>query len=96
MTNEIMFEQLTRYRKKHAVIYGIERLGVFGSTAQGNDEPESDVDIVVELAKPDLLILVGIKQELEEILDRPVDVVRYRENMNQFLKQRIDRNVIYV
>lgn len=96
MTNEAMFEQLTRYRKSRAADYGIEKLGVFGSTAQGNDAPQSDVDIVVELAKPDLLILVGIKQELEDILARPVDVVRYRDNMNQFLKQRIDRDVVYV
>lgn len=96
MNNAAMFEQLTRYRKSRAADYGIERLGVFGSTAQGNNEPESDVDIVVELAKPDLLILVGIKQELEDILDRPVDVVRYRDNMNQFLKRRIDRKAIYV
>lgn len=96
MTSETMFEQLSRYRKKRAADYGIERLGVFGSTARGNNEPESDVDIVVELAKPDLLILVGIKQELEDILDRPVDVVRYRDNMNQFLKRRIDRKAIYV
>ena len=96
MDLETMFEQLARYRKTRAAVYGIERLGVFGSTAQGNEGPESDVDIVVELAKPDLLILVGIKQELENILDRPVDVVRYRDNMNQFLKQRIDRDVVYV
>lgn len=96
MNNAAMFEQLTRYRKSRAADYGIERLGVFGSTAQGNNEPESDVDIVVELARPDLLILVGIKQELEDILDRPVDVVRYRDNMNQFLKRRIDRKAIYV
>ena len=96
MTNEAMFEQLTRYRKLRAADYGIEKLGVFGSTAQGNDAPQSDVDIVVELAKPDLLILVGIKQELEDILARPVDVIRYRDNMNQFLKQRIDRDVVYV
>jgi predicted nucleotidyltransferase len=39
---------------------------------------------------------VVIKQELEELLQRPVDVVRYRENMNRFLKQRIERDAVYV
>jgi predicted nucleotidyltransferase len=54
------------------------------------------VDVVVELERPDLLLLVGIKQELEELLQRPVDVVRYRERMNPFLKKRILRDAVYV
>jgi predicted nucleotidyltransferase len=57
---------------------------------------DSDVDVVVVLAKPDLLTLVGIKQELEGILERQVDIVRYRDRMNAFLKQRIEQEAIYV
>ena len=51
---------------------------------------------MVELAHPDLFALIGIKQELEAVLHRPVDVVRYRENMNAFLKLRIQQEAIYV
>jgi hypothetical protein len=36
----------------------------------------------------DLFMLVGIKNELEERLHRSVDIVTYRENMNQFLKKK--------
>ena len=43
-----------------------------------------------------MFALIGIKQELEEVLHRPVDVVRYRESMNAFLKQRIQQEAIYV
>ena len=43
-----------------------------------------------------MFALIGIKQELEAMLNRPVDVVRYRENMNAFLKQRIRQEAIYV
>jgi predicted nucleotidyltransferase len=50
----------------------------------------------VELGRPDLLLLVGIKQELEELLERQVDIVRYRQEMNPFLKQRIEQEAIYV
>lgn len=76
--------------------YGIIRLGVFGSAARDEMSDASDVDIVVEILKPDLLTLVGIKQDLEERLDRPVDIVRYRGSMNAFLKTRIDREAVYV
>ncbi len=37
--------------------------------------------------KPDLFMLVGIKNELEERLHRAVDIFAYRENMNKFLKK---------
>jgi predicted nucleotidyltransferase len=51
--------------------------------------------VVVELQRPDLLLLVGIKQELEQLFDRPVDIVRYRSNMNPFLRERIEQEAIY-
>jgi len=43
-----------------------------------------------------LFYLVGIKQVLEEKFQRPVDIVRYRDRMNAFLKKRIDREAVYV
>jgi predicted nucleotidyltransferase len=71
------------------------RIGVFGSAARDNLRPDSDIDVVVELEHPDLLLLVGIKQELEELFGRNVDIVRYRERMNPLLKKRIDQEAMY-
>jgi hypothetical protein len=51
--------------------------------------------VVVHIAEPDLFMLVGIKNDLEEMLHRPVDIVTYRDNMNQFLKKRIDGEAVY-
>ena len=51
--------------------------------------------MVVELENPDLFNLIGIKQDLEEQFHCPVDVVRYREKVNDFLKRRIDQEVFY-
>ena len=76
--------------------YEIIRLGVFGSAARDDMNEESDIDVVVELGKPDLFYLVGIKQDLEEKLRRRVDIVRYRDTMNGFLKKRIDKEAVYV
>ena len=70
-------------------------IGIFGSSARGDAHERSDVDIVVELERPDLFHLIGIKQDLEEKLNRHVDIVRYREKMNAFLKRRIEREAIY-
>ena len=76
--------------------YEIIRLGIFGSAARDNMNDQSDIDVVVELGKPDLFYLVGIKQDLEEKFQRPVDIVRYRDRMNAFLKKRIDKEAVYV
>ncbi|MCK4296086.1 MAG: nucleotidyltransferase domain-containing protein [Candidatus Marinimicrobia bacterium] len=76
--------------------YGIKRIGLFGSYAKDIARQESDIDIVVEVSEPDLFILIGIKQYLEEAFGTRVDVVRLREKMNLVLKKRIDRDAIYV
>jgi uncharacterized protein len=86
---------LGEYKKEYAAEYGILALGVFGSVARNEALAESDIDVDVRIAKPDLFLLVGLKTELEKRLHKPVDIVAYRENRNQFLKKRIDGEAIY-
>lgn len=76
--------------------FKVKKIGIFGSYARGDVHEESDIDIVVELEKPDLFYMIGIKQAIEEVLGRKVDVVRLRERMNKALKRRIEQDVIYV
>jgi hypothetical protein len=76
--------------------FGVVRIGLFGSYARDYAKEDSDVDIVVELEKPDLFSLIGIKQLLEESFDTHVDIVRLRNKMNPALKKRIERDAIYV
>ena len=94
-TREDVLGTIARFHRTRGSQFGLVRIGVFGSTARDRLADDSDVDVVVELARPDLLLLVGIKQELEELLDRPVDIVRYRPTMNPLLKSRIDREAVY-
>ena len=96
MDKDKIFLSLQRFKKLNKDKYEIVRIGFFGSAARGSMNEESDIDIVVELERPDLFNLIGIKQDLEEQFDRPVDIVRYREKMNDFLKKRIDQEAVYV
>jgi len=96
MRRDDILRVLARFRDLKQDEFGIVRIGVFGSVAREENTDASDVDVVVELGRPDLLVLVGIKQELEELLQQPVDVVRYRERMNAYLKQRIEQEAVYV
>ena len=90
-----IIEILHNYKKEVAGQYGLLDIGVFGSVARDDFGEDSDVDVVVRISKPDLFMLVGIKNELEERLHRSVDIVTYRDNMNQFLKKKIDGEAVY-
>ncbi len=96
MDRDDILNALAKFQKLKQDEFGIVRIGVFGSVARGEISQTSDVDIVAELEQPDLLTLVGIKQELEALLHRPVDIVRYRERMNVYLKRQIEQDAIYV
>ncbi len=95
MGQKEIIEILRNYKKEYAEQYGILTIGVFGSIARGEGKEDSDVDVVLRITEPDLFMLAGIKNDLEERLHRPVDIVTYRENMNPFLKKRIDKEVVY-
>lgn len=95
MNKEKIIDILRNYKNERANYYGIMTIGIFGSIARGDAGEESDVDIVLQIREPDLFMLVGIKEELEERLHRPVDIVTYRDNMNLFLKKRIDKEAVY-
>ena len=96
MDKKEIIDILRKYKVEVAQQYGILDIGVFGSAAQDNFGEDSDVDVVIRISKQELFMLVGIKNELEERLHRPVDIVTYRENMNQYLKKRIDTEAVYV
>lgn len=87
---------LKQYKIEHNADYGIINIGIFGSVAREEVTDNSDVDVVVELSKPNLFTLSSIKQELEDKLKSDVDVVRLRDKMNQFLKSQITKEAIYV
>ena len=96
MDREKIIRTLKRFKEENKNKYAIRRLGIFGSVAKNCMKENSDIDIVVNLANQDLFNLIGIKQDLEEILKSPVDIVSYRESMNAFLKKRIDEEAVYV
>jgi len=69
--------------------YQLQRIGLFGSTARNQATASSDVDVWVELDPLTPYATVHLKQELEELLQRPVDLVRLRERMNPALRRAI-------
>ena len=71
-----LLEEKSKEIKSIATEFGARNVRVFGSMARDEASPDSDVDILVDMEEGHgLLDIVAIKQELEELLGRPVDVV---------------------
>ena len=96
MKRDDIILSLRRFKEINQQKYNIIRIGLFGSGARDNMREQSDIDVVVELETQDLFDLIGIKLDLEEQLSQEVDIVSYREKMNEFLKRRIDKEAVYV
>ena len=86
---------LRKYLSTKADAYGITKIGIFGSVARNEQTEDSDVDVCVEMKMPDLFTMVHIKEELQELFGKPVDIVRLRKNMNPMLLKQIKRDGIY-
>ena len=86
---------LRKYLSTKADAYGITKIGISGSVARNEQTEDSDVDVCVEMKKPELFTMVHIKEELQELFGKPVDIVRLRKNMNPMLLKQIKRDGIY-
>ena len=76
--------------------FGIERIGLFGSFARDEAGPDSDVDIVIELAQPDLFRYATIQQQLETVFHRHVDLVSAHAHFPESFQARLEQEAIYV
>jgi predicted nucleotidyltransferase len=85
---------LLKSRKRRLKKFGIHSLSIFGSVARNQAHKNSDVDILVDFDKPiGLFEYARLKMYLEEILERPVDLVT-PEALRQELREEILREAI--
>ena len=95
-SREEILALLRTFRVQHQSVYKLVALGTFGCFARGDAHSDSDVDIVFDTDHPNLFLTVMMKQDLEKLLGRSVDVLQLRPVTNPRLKARIERDAIYV
>lgn len=95
-TREEVLAVLKLFKERQQAEYGLISIGIFGSFARDEARDDSDVDVVFDTNKPNLFRTASMKQDLEELLGRSVDVLQLRGLTNPRLKARIEKEAVYV
>jgi predicted nucleotidyltransferase len=76
--------------------YNPSKIGVFGSYAQGKQDKDSDLDLLISLKKRiNLFELINLEDELSSLLGVKVDLVT-ENSVNKHLKPYIQKDIIYI
>ena len=78
------------------VNHGAKKVSIFGSYARNEQNPESDLDIIVEFSeRKSLLDIVGIEQELSDKLGIKVDLLT-EKSISPYIIDRIKKEIIVI
>jgi predicted nucleotidyltransferase len=77
--------------------FGVLKMGIFGSFAQGTQTMYSDIDIVIEMekSKKNLSNFLALKRALEEEFGRPVDL-GFEHMLKPIVRKNIKDKITYV
>jgi len=86
--------------KKICLRKGVRSLFAFGSVMRDDFNPESDIDLLVDIDEQDPVHYAekyfDLKVELEKILRRQIDLLELKALRNPYLKQQIDRTKVLI
>ena len=86
---------LREYKKELQTNFGIQEIALFGSYARDEQHKDSDIDLVIiKIDKKDYFNRIQAKYFLEEKLKKKVDI-GYLDSIRNFLKKRIEKELIY-
>ena len=99
LTREKITNILSEKSEYLADVYGVKKIGLFGSYAKGTYTETSDIDIIVEFETPLGFKFMDFADYLEELLGKPVDVLTLgglQGIRNPYVAQSIRESIVYV
>jgi len=80
--------------------HSVRSLFAFGSVTTDRFKPDSDIDLVVDISSEDPIEYTdhyfAIKFQLEQILQREIDLLEQKAIRNPFLRQKIEETKVLV
>ncbi len=96
MIRALVLDRLEQRLPELQTRYGVASLGLFGSVAKDTEGPDSDVDLLVEfIGEPTFARYMGLKEDLEALLARRVDLVT-TTGLKPRIRERVLAELIHV
>jgi predicted nucleotidyltransferase len=93
---DYIIEFLKSKKEYLAKEYGVTSISLFGSFARGEENDESDVDVLIEMNDPTFSKLAGLSIYLEENFGRKISLVRKHDHLKPKFLKIISRDLINV
>jgi len=74
--------------------YKVSKIGIFGSCARGENNQNSDIDIIVSMPS-DFNKYYDLKEFLEQNLNTEIDLA-LEKNIRELIRRKIQDEIIYV
>lgn len=88
----ILKEEMPRLKERH----GISKIGLFGSYSRGEQDADSDIDLLVQIERPiGFFKFVAIEEYLKEKLGSRVEMVM-EDALKPVIKPYVMKEVVYV
>lgn len=97
----ISLEEVIRHLKKNKEYlyekFGVTRIGIFGSFTCGEETPDSDLDVVVEMErdKKNIHSFLQLKRYLERETARKIDL-GFEHSLKPIVREKLKNQIIYV
>lgn len=75
--------------------YGVTGLCLFGSVARGDNRPDSDIDLLVDMP-PKIFVFSALHRYLENLLHTSVDLIRRHSHLSSRFLNEISRDGIQI
>jgi uncharacterized protein len=96
MNSEDILDRL-RANERALRARGVTHAALFGSRARGDNRPDSDIDIMIEIAPEivqDVYDYVGLKNFIAALFTHPVDVVECRA-LKPYVRPPAEGDAVY-
>jgi predicted nucleotidyltransferase len=95
-TRHEVMTRLKSLKGELASRYDVREIGIFGSVARGEDDNQSDIDLLVEFgSQADLITYIGLWQYLEDTFGTKIDLVS-KGGLRSDMRDKVMQDLVLV